>query len=162
MNGVPKATASAALARIEQEGPPRDLFDRPATRFVADFMGVENIFDGVLTEIRDGRASVKIGDSVIDGEYRGTDPIEPGTRVFAAVRAEKVQFTEGPGQSDKDANRFACKPASTIYKGKYYDLGVKTEIGPVIGRVWEFGDETVTPTHVAWRVADCIVAPDER
>ena len=149
-------------ARIEQEGPPRDLFDRPATRFVADFMGVENIFDGVLTEIRDGRASVKIGDSVIDGEYRGTDPIEPGTRVFAAVRAEKVQFTEGPGQSDKDANRFACKPASTIYKGKYYDLGVKTEIGPVIGRVWEFGDETVTPTHVAWRVADCIVAPDER
>ena len=32
--------------RIVQEGPPTDLFDRPATRFVADFMGVENLLEG--------------------------------------------------------------------------------------------------------------------
>ena len=36
--------------RIVQEGPPTDLFDRPATRFVADFMGVENLLEGTIEE----------------------------------------------------------------------------------------------------------------
>src|SRR5690606_31885849 len=39
-------------ARIEQIGTPRELYDRPASRFAAQFLGHSNILDG---EVRDGR-----------------------------------------------------------------------------------------------------------
>ena len=146
--------------RIEQEGPPRELFERPATRFVADFMGVENILDGVLAELSGRRASVRLGRSVIHGFYHGTAPIASGARVFAAVRAEKVRFTEGGGEPDEE-NCFPCKVVSRIYKGKYYDLGVETEMGPFSGRIWDLEDDMDSPTQISWQIADCIVAPDE-
>ena len=34
--------------RIEQSGPPVELFDRPVSRFAAEFMGFENILPGVV------------------------------------------------------------------------------------------------------------------
>ena len=147
--------------RIEQQGPPRELFERPRTRFVADFMGVENILEGVLVERSGERASLRIGGAVVHGTFRGHEELAPGTPVCAAVRAEKVRFTDDADTTADEINRFACRAASTVYKGKYYDLGVDTEIGRVNGRIWESGDERLSPRHVTWQVGDCIVVPSE-
>ena len=144
---------------IEQQGPPRELFERPQTRFVADFMGVENILDGVLAELSGERAVVKVGESTVRGTFLG-EALAPGERVFAAVRAEKVRFTDDAETTGDGINRFTCQAVSTIYKGKYYDLGVDTEIGRLSGRIWDAGDERLSPSHVTWQVADCVVAPD--
>jgi ABC-type Fe3+/spermidine/putrescine transport system ATPase subunit len=46
--------------RVEQVGSPSEVFERPRTVFVADFMGVENIFPG----------------AVVDGRYRTADGLE--------------------------------------------------------------------------------------
>ena len=146
--------------QIEQEGTPRELFERPATRFVADFMGFENILRGVLAELSGSRASVKVGESVIHGAHHGTLPITPGTPVFAAVRAEKMRFSERDAPPDAQSNRFPCRAVSTIYKGKYSDLGVETEAGRLTGRVWDPEEKMHSPTQISWQVADCIVAPD--
>ena len=64
--------------RIVQEGPPTDLFDRPATRFVADFMGVENLFEGTIESVQNGTASVRIGGHLISGAWSGAGPAERG------------------------------------------------------------------------------------
>ena len=131
--------------RIEQQGPPpRELFERPRTRFVADFMGVENILEGVLVERSGERASLRVGGAVVHGTFLGDEELAPGTPACAAVRAEKVRFTDDADTTADEINRFACRAASTVYKGKYYDLGVDTEIGRVNGRIWESGDELLS------------------
>ena len=147
--------------QIEQEGPPNELFERPETRFVADFMGVENILEGVLAELSDGRASVRVGESVIHGTYHGSQQIAPGRRVFATVRAEKVRFTDRVDAPNDQINRFPCQTVSKIYKGKYYDLGVETEVGRLSGRIWDPSDEMRSPKQISWQVLDCIVAAEE-
>jgi len=42
--------------RIEQLGPPGEIYDRPATRFVASFVGVSNVCDAALAQMLTGRA----------------------------------------------------------------------------------------------------------
>ncbi|PSP60687.1 ABC transporter ATP-binding protein [Halobacteriales archaeon QH_7_66_37] len=52
--------------RVEQVGRPREIYDRPATRFVAAFVGDNNVFDGPVTDVEstaDGwLATVEVGD----------------------------------------------------------------------------------------------------
>ena len=70
--------------RIEQIAPPSTLYDRPATRFVADFMGVENILDARS----DGR-EIHLGAHRLPCRQRGSDASPQGA-VAVAVRAEAV------------------------------------------------------------------------
>src|SRR6266540_2149883 len=58
--------------RIEQLGTPKDLYERPATRFVADFLGTSNILAGRLQPAGDGwaLAGLGAGERVL---MRGTD-----------------------------------------------------------------------------------------
>ena len=87
--------------RIVQEGPPTDLFDRPATRFVADFMGVENLLEGTIESVQNGTASVRIGGHVINGAWSGAGPAETGAPACVAVRAERVRLTPRSGAIDE-------------------------------------------------------------
>ncbi|MCD6726609.1 MAG: ABC transporter ATP-binding protein [Solirubrobacteraceae bacterium] len=47
--------------RIEQQGGPEEIFDRPRTAFVADFIGDTNVVDGVVTSVEGDHATVDLG-----------------------------------------------------------------------------------------------------
>jgi putative spermidine/putrescine transport system ATP-binding protein len=91
--------------RIEQVGKARDVYENPANRFVADFVGTSNVLDGTAAEALVGRA----GTFVIRPERiavfaAGTDPV-PGVRTVEATVAEviyagpttRIAATAGPG-----------------------------------------------------------------
>ncbi|WP_018658434.1 ABC transporter ATP-binding protein [Actinomadura flavalba] len=71
--------------RIVQEGTPRDVYQRPATRFVADFVGTTNFLDGTCAA--GGRVETTVGafDVAGDGGRAGAD-------VVLAVRPESVRL----------------------------------------------------------------------
>ncbi|MCY4463714.1 MAG: ABC transporter ATP-binding protein [Albidovulum sp.] len=74
--------------RIEQEAPPSDLYDRPRTRFVADFLGAANVLElarepGTL--------------AIVEGQIRLPDP--PRAR-FIALRQEDLELTRNPEHFD--------------------------------------------------------------
>ncbi|MEV7621174.1 ABC transporter ATP-binding protein [Microbacterium sp. NPDC089321] len=51
-----------SAGRIEQLGTPQELYERPASRFVADFVGTTNLFDGAISKAllsRDGEHSIR-------------------------------------------------------------------------------------------------------
>jgi spermidine/putrescine transport system ATP-binding protein len=75
--------------RIEQLGTPRDLYERPATRFVADFLGTSNIFSGRLERRGDAWALAGLGP---DERVLALDPngLVAGEHVEIAVRPEKI------------------------------------------------------------------------
>jgi ABC-type sugar transport system ATPase subunit len=85
---------------VEQSGEPLDIYARPATRFVAGFMGMPamNFFDGTL-EQNGGRWSVMTGEveAAVD-EARFGDALVKGRRVTVGVRPHDVRLTaEGEG-----------------------------------------------------------------
>ncbi len=78
------------LGKIEQVGPPEEVYETPQTEFVASFLGASNLLDGELKEHRDGTASVLLqgGDVVVVPADRAG--FQPGTSVKVGVRPEKI------------------------------------------------------------------------
>jgi putative spermidine/putrescine transport system ATP-binding protein len=82
--------------RIEQAGHPRAVFQRPATAFVARFMGDHNVISGRAAASRDGVLAV----SVPGGASLAVraDGYEPGSPVDIAVRADRVRIGEAAAE----------------------------------------------------------------
>ena len=80
--------------RVEQEGTPEAIFDRPRTPFVADFIGDTNLVEGVVAATREGAARVDLGRL---GEVAGsTDhPLAVGDRVRVSIRPTDVRVDAG-------------------------------------------------------------------
>ncbi|MGZ5655912.1 MAG: ABC transporter ATP-binding protein, partial [Caldimonas sp.] len=82
---------------IEQEGTPQELYGRPGTLFVADFMGSNNRIEGKVAERR-GSAALLAGDGwQLWGEARGTGaPV--GAAATGMIRLERVRRADGQGE----------------------------------------------------------------
>jgi ABC-type Fe3+/spermidine/putrescine transport system ATPase subunit len=144
--------------RIEQEGPPRALFDHPASRFVAEFMGVENLIEGVLEEASGPWATVRVGGRPIRGRWAGAAAPRPGQPACVAVRAERVRIG-GEGALAGLPNRFSCQPKGAVYKGKYLDQVLDAEIGTIKVRLWDGERAAEGITRTGWAESDCTVMP---
>lgn len=83
--------------RILQVGAPGDIYETPATRFVADFIGNVNLMDGTLAEDHPDHVIIECGDCVhrVGHGITGTE----GMKVSVAVRPEKMRLSraEPPG-----------------------------------------------------------------
>ena len=102
--------------RVEQLGPPTEIYDRPATAFVARFMGVENLLaarvagkDGTRLRVSAGSLAATV-DAPATSDGSGT--------VTLAVRADAVAIGE-PGQPGMVGARIAFasnRGASALYE----------------------------------------------
>jgi ABC-type Fe3+/spermidine/putrescine transport system ATPase subunit len=79
--------------RIAQLGTPRDLYDRPASRYVADFIGETNLLAGTVVESAGGMAALRVGGTILRGV---TDaPLAPGSEAWLTVRPEAIALSNG-------------------------------------------------------------------
>jgi spermidine/putrescine transport system ATP-binding protein len=79
--------------RVEQIGPPEEIYHSPASVFVANFIGVANLLPGVVTRVGGDRVTVRVAG---DGEVSllaGADPREPGAAATVMVRPERLRLT---------------------------------------------------------------------
>jgi ABC-type Fe3+/spermidine/putrescine transport system ATPase subunit len=74
---------------IVQSGRAPDVFHKPATVFVARFLGIENVLEGRVTDVASGTATVEIGERTLRAAAPAT-PVVPGSSVFIAVRGEDI------------------------------------------------------------------------
>ncbi|AZQ32562.1 ABC transporter ATP-binding protein [Streptomyces cyaneochromogenes] len=80
--------------RIEQCGTPEDIYEHPATRFVASFMGTSNLMTGTY---RDGEVALEKGPALPVGTR---SDIADGSAVSVSVRPEKIWLSDfEPGMS---------------------------------------------------------------
>ena len=82
---------------LEQVGTPRDIYHRPATRFVAEFVGDNNVFSGTVQESSpsSGQLQVDVGRTTVAVETARTDEISPGDTVVFCVRPERLAVEQG-------------------------------------------------------------------
>ncbi len=100
--------------RIEQVGTPDELYNTPATRFVASFIGESNFLDGRVERVDNGVALVDVRDV---GRLRV--PAQPGigtgSPVTVTVRPEKICFSED--LATPPANGFDATVEGVIFVG---------------------------------------------
>jgi spermidine/putrescine transport system ATP-binding protein len=82
--------------KIEQVGTPHDLYDRPTSRYVADFIGETNLVNGVLVEGARGPIVVQANGRLLKGWSDTEAPT--GTAVSLSIRPEAIRLLD-PGDS---------------------------------------------------------------
>jgi spermidine/putrescine transport system ATP-binding protein len=97
--------------RLLQLGTPTEIYERPNSRFVADFIGESNFLEGVV-ERREGQLSlVQVeGIGVIWASGQG----EPGSRVALAIRPEKITLANGQARG---LNTASATIVTAIFRG---------------------------------------------
>jgi spermidine/putrescine transport system ATP-binding protein len=111
--------------RIEQVAPPEDVYERPATTFVAGFIGVSNLMPA--TVVAGGRVRLHSGPEV----STETGGLAAGEQCAAVVRPEKLRVSPvGEGQAAADGSpRVEGVVESSLYLGTATQLVVGLEEG---------------------------------
>jgi spermidine/putrescine ABC transporter ATP-binding subunit len=92
--------AVMSKGRVLQVEEPMGIYEQPTTRFVADFIGTMNFFDGTVRGAGNGATTIDAG---VLGEVRAETKdgaLEAGSEIVVAIRPEKLRLTfEAPGEA---------------------------------------------------------------
>jgi putative spermidine/putrescine transport system ATP-binding protein len=103
--------------RIQQLAAPDELYESPQNSFVAQFIGENNTLEGVVQEIENGVALVRLD----GGELVDAVPVnvsEPGERTRVSIRPERVEFL--PDRLSPDAHTLDAEVLEFIYMGDIF------------------------------------------
>jgi iron(III) transport system ATP-binding protein len=95
--------------RLQQFGTPQEVYARPASRVVADFMGLVNLVPATVEVVNGNRSRLRFSPSwTMDVEP--ACPVVPGQRVEAAIRPENIRLEPETftGQADQSAIVTEC------------------------------------------------------
>jgi spermidine/putrescine transport system ATP-binding protein len=115
--------------RVEQSGPPQEMYEEPATLFVADFLGVSNLV-GAQASGRDGAASVlKVGDISLRASQGALDA---RGAVKAMIRPERVRI-DAHGTAGE--NRLPGLVEHLVFLGSFREVRVRLLGGALVTAV---------------------------
>ena len=121
--------------RLEQVATPRELYEAPASRWIAEFVGEVNLFDGQVAPHESNRLAVSTRDA---GTIFVAEPRQPvgKTTVCIAIRPEKVKLSRrGPASDAVNAtsiNRLEGVVTDVSYLGGFTTYKVKLDSGAVV------------------------------
>ena len=125
--------------QIEQVGTPKEIYEFPASTFVAQFVGSTNIFKGVL-RINDSKQAIEIEEfgtfEVIVPKMK--DWAQDGTIIFMSLRPEKIDISKVPLEGFSNGTQGIV--ASIVYHGRSTQYNVRLRNGQVI-QVFEQNEE---------------------
>jgi spermidine/putrescine transport system ATP-binding protein len=141
--------------RIEQVGPPQAIFDRPATRFVAEFMGLRNVIDGAVAAIDGDYVGIEQNGQPLWGRWTGAQPPRQGERAFFALHPSRLRIVLA-GQPEAF---LSATPIHTIYKGAELEVEFETPRGRLTASLPRplAGGEAV---HLGWSRDAAVVGPE--
>lgn len=140
--------------RIEQLGPPQELYERPTTAFVAGFLGASNLLPGTV----EGGDVVRLD----TGEVVRASVDGRSGRVAAGVRPEKITLGEGGGE-----NVLRGTVQETAYIGVATQLVVRTNAGTIQVFAQNIGSAGQGPVPgaavtLSWRSESTFVVEEEQ
>jgi ABC-type Fe3+/spermidine/putrescine transport system ATPase subunit len=149
------------LGKVCQVGPPKTLYERPASRFVADFIGVNNLIEGTVRSV-DGktlRAETALG--VLEAIHEA--PLAAGERCVLCMRPENLALGGQAGA----ANRFRGKIAFSAYLGNTLRYDVDVGGGAVfkadVGDPWQHEQLAAgAPVELACSAGSTLAIPADR
>jgi spermidine/putrescine transport system ATP-binding protein len=145
--------------KIEQVGTPSQIYERPSTSFVADFIGDTNLFSGEIVAVDSSnvKISTKTGLSIVISRAEDT-PSELSQAVVVSVRPEKIQLSLYP--PNLPANCFEGRLVNVMYLGTHVNYVVELTNGISINvlqpnTIGGLPDRD-TPIYTWWAENDCL------
>ncbi|GIU97984.1 MAG: polyamine-transporting ATPase [Actinomycetota bacterium] len=145
--------------RVEQVGPPKEVYEEPATAYVADFLGVSNLMNATAEGPAPGGCRVRHGDFELvagQGEEDARGPVK------LCIRPERVELEPGDATGP---NRIPGMVERVVYVGSVLHVLVNLAPGDKIqvwiqnegqGATWAQG----SPVKVHFPVASLRVLPE--
>jgi iron(III) transport system ATP-binding protein len=106
--------------RLQQFGTPREVYGRPASRVVADFMGLVNLLPATVIAAGDGRAGLRLG-AGFTLEMDVALALTPGRAVEVAIRPESIRL-EPTARTEQP--RLAARVIESTFLGNIVDYHV--------------------------------------
>jgi len=150
---------------IIQVGTPSEVYEYPNSKFVAEFIGSVNMFEGRLVEDEPGHVRIhcpELGGTVFV-DHGVSSP--PGATVFAAVRPEKIVLSrEQPTATDNVAHGIVKEIA---YMGDMSTYLVRLDSGKMARvtqpNTWRHADDRITweePVYLSWHPSSPVVVSE--
>jgi len=164
------ADSMAVLHRgkVMQLGPPRQMYERPNSRFVAEFLGETNFLPGVVAGTENGFVVLETAAGVLRSaasEETPPHPIPNGGNVTCSIRPEALRMINPPHHPSNSAkfNVMSGKKLHTIYLGEMAQHLVELPDGTVV-RVLELNPGESGPpgehVHLAVEPEDVVILTD--
>jgi spermidine/putrescine ABC transporter ATP-binding subunit len=143
---------------LEQMGPPEEVYERPATRFVAGFLGECNLLSGVVAEVRGTELTI---------HCEGLNPVQAsaphlaaevqvGQTVSVGVRPERIRL----GAGGEGINAAAGRIRQAVYAGTVTRYAVEVGTSELMATALGPRDHAVgEPVTIHWQIEDTIVIP---
>ena len=127
------ATRIAVMDRgkVVQVGTPAEIYEFPQSRFVADFVGTTNLFEGVIATCAPGLTTVTCQETGCDLLVDDVGRFTPGQRVWVALRPEKIRLSKQPNL-DRRANQLRGTVHQLGYLGNRCTYQIKTASGKLV------------------------------
>jgi putrescine transport system ATP-binding protein len=142
--------------QIVQVGTPTDIYEFPATRFVADFIGSVNMFEGKLIE--DEPDFVRIRSEELGGIIYVSHGISsaPDATVWAAVRPEKINISRQPPALTGGIHQPAAGPGENTVRGTVKEIAYMGDMSIYLVQIESGKTIRVTIPNVARHAEDRI------
>lgn len=114
---------------IEQIGTPLEIYEKPKTDFVAQFIGETNLIRGIVASIDDNFIRMKINDTEL--KVTKINSVKLGEEIAISLRPEWITLSKDPLTND---NMLPGTVRDTVYRGEHTRIDVDTQIGKVIVR----------------------------
>ena len=127
------ATRIAVMERgkVLQVGTPSQIYEFPSTRFVADFVGTTNLFEGTVIACEPGLITVQCLETGCDLVVDDVGRFSTGQRVWVALRPEKIRLSKQPLGAAR-SNQLSGTVWELGYLGNRSTYRIKTATGKVI------------------------------
>ncbi len=112
--------------RIVQIGAPRDIYNHPRTKFVADFIGTTNFLDGVVKRFDEAAARFRIDTPLGDMLVQADSHFQNGQKVSISIRPEDIELSDQPLPAEGGSNIYKGHIDTTVFLGDFVDVQVRT------------------------------------
>ncbi len=141
--GLADRIAVLQQGTIVQQGPPREVFVRPRTTFVSEFVGFDNFLRATVTEARDGLCTVELPGGRNTLRAAVERPVTKGDAVTVAIRSRLVRV-HPEGREADDGNAFHGTVRSKSHLGDDVEIVVSDGTTEIVARVRPgYADEVV-------------------
>jgi len=119
--------AVMSAGELQQLGTPREIYEQPLNRFVADFIGETNLLAATVEEVNGKTARCRLeGGHMVDcPAIKGA---AKGAKAHVSVRPERISLTSGTSSG----GGLKATMRDTVYSGSNFECSVQLENGPII------------------------------
>jgi iron(III) transport system ATP-binding protein len=143
--------------RIQQVGAPREIYERPGSQFVADFIGSTNFLRATVS----GREKelYRVRSEVGELKVRAADELAPGAQVVVSVRPEDIRLSEQPAQGD---NALQGTVHTKVFLGEWVDFEIKVGERVLLSRAHpSLGTRVGHPIFLSLDAEKCVALKEE-